>query len=145
MNTKKITKKEQYNILLDILDYAENAGAKLEGDVTYDSLREFVNHEIELLDNKAAAAQERAAKKKAEGDELREKVLNILSTEEFMTPDTIVEALGDPDVTRYKVISRLTQLGDRGLGLVEKSETSISAAAAEGGKTRKAVAYRRKA
>lgn len=143
MNTKKVTKKEQYNVLLDILKAAEGT-IELEGDITYASLTEFINHEIELLDNKAAAAQERAAKKKAEGDELREKVLNTLSTEEFMTPDAIVDALGDADVTRNMVISRLTQLGEKGTNQVEKSEISVPAAT-EGGKARKAVAYRRKA
>lgn len=142
MNTKKVTKKEQYNVLLDILKAAEGT-IELEGDITYASLTEFINHEIELLDNKAAAAQERAAKKKAEGDELREKVLNTLNTEEFMTPDAIVDALDDADITRNMVISRLTQLGEKGTNQVEKSEISVPAAT-EGGKARKAVAYRRK-
>lgn len=142
MNTKKITKKEQYNTLLEILQAAEKH-IELDGEISYAMLRDFITHEIELLDNKAAAAQERAAKKKAEGDELREKVLNVLDTEDFMTPDAIVEVLGDPDVTRNMVISRLTQLGEKGTNQVEKTEISVPAST-EGGKNRKAVAYRRK-
>ena len=138
---KKITKKEQYNILLDILEYAENAGATIDGDVTYDDLRGFVNHEIELLDSKAAAAQKRAAAKKEEGDALREEVFSVLSDTDFMTIDQIVTAINNPDVTRNMVTSRLTQLGK--LYRVEKD--SVSAGTGEGGKSRKVSAYRRKA
>lgn len=139
--TKKITKKEQYNVLLGLIDYAEEAGAAIDGDVTYDGLREFVNHEIELLDSKAAAAQKRAAAKKEEGDALREEVYNTLSDTEYMTIDQIVDAIGNPDVTRNMVTSRLTQLGKQ--DRIEKDQ--ISAGGGEGAKTRKVSAYRRKA
>lgn len=138
---KKITKKEQYNVLLDLINYAENAGATLDTEATYDDLRTFVNHEIELLDNKAAAAQKRAAEKKVEGDALREEVLNVLSDTNYMTIDQIVTALNNPDVTRNMVTSRLTQLGK--LDKVEKD--SIAVGAGEGTKSRKVSAYRRKA
>lgn len=137
--TKKITKKEQYNILLGILDFAENQGASIE--VGFDTLRDFVNHEIELLDGKAAAAQKRAAAKKEEGDALREEVYGVLSDNEYMTIDQIVDALGNPDVTRNMVTSRLTQLGK--LDRVEKDTVPVESGA-EGGKTRKVSAYRRK-
>lgn len=137
--TKKITKKEQYNVLLGLIDYAETAGAAVEG-VTYDELRAFVNHEVELLDSKAAAAQKRAAAKKEEGDALREEVLNVLSDTEYMTIDQIVAALNNPDVTRNMVTSRLTQLGK--IDAIEKDQVATETS---GGKSRKVSAYRRKA
>lgn len=142
--TKKVTKRENYNTLLDILSRAEQTGMPFDADpsVTYDDLREFVNREIELLDNKAAAAQKRAAEKKQEGDALREEVLNALSETEAMTIDQIVAALDNPEVTRNMVTSRLTQLGDKGTQQVEKEMVSVAAGE---GKSRKVAAYRRKA
>ena len=70
---KKPTKKANYNAILSILSAAEGEGLVLEStEITYDSLREFIEHEVELLDNKAAAAAKRAAAKKVEGDALRQ-------------------------------------------------------------------------
>ena len=135
--TKKITKKEQYNVLLDIVRFVDGNYALPEG-VTFEDLYGFVNHEIELLDNKAAAAQKRAAVKKEEGDALREEVYNVLSDTDFMTIDDIVAAVGNPNVTRNMVTSRLTQLGR--LDRVEKDNV----AAGEDNKGRKISAYRRK-
>ena len=135
--TKKITKKEQYNVLLDIVRFVDGNYALPEG-VTFEYLYGFVNHEIELLDNKAAAAQKRAAVKKEEGDALREEVYNVLSDTDFMTIDDIVAAVGNPNVTRNMVTSRLTQLGR--LDRVEKDNV----AAGEDNKGRKISAYRRK-
>ncbi len=146
--TKKITKKEQYNVLLDIITLAEDNGFEVSSEITYEDLRNFVNHEIELLDSKAAAAQKRAAAKKQEGDALREDVLNVLSETEFMTIDQIVEKVREAtgktetQITRNMVTSRLTQLGEKGTNQVEREQISIGG---EGAKGRKASAYRRKA
>ena len=135
--TKKITKKEQYNVLLSILDTVKDSYELPEG-ITYEDLTAFVEHEIELLDNKAAAAQKRAAEKKVEGDALRDKVYNVLSDTDYMTIDDVVAALDNPQVTRNMVTSRLTQLGR--LDQVEKDTIAVG----EEGKTRKVSAYRRK-
>jgi len=70
---------------------------------------EFIDHQVELLDAKAVKAAERAAAKKADGDELRQTVLGIL-TEEAQTADDITAAIGDETVTKAKVVARLTQL-----------------------------------
>lgn len=134
---KKVTKKDLYNVLIDVITCAEDEAFSLPEDVTYDSLREFVNHEIELLDKKTAAAQNRAAQKKAEGDELREKIFSMLSTTEFKTISDLHKAIDDPDVSPQKITSRLTQLVR--LERVEKDMVSIET---EGGKTKKASAYR---
>lgn len=139
-NTKKITKKDSYNALLAAVDYVEGAGYSFDEGITADSLREFINHEIELLNNKAVAAQKRAATKKQEGDALREKVLNVLSETELMTIDEIVDVMDDPDVTRNMVTSRLGQLGEKGTNQVVKEMVSVDT---NGAKARKVAAYRR--
>lgn len=134
---KKITKKELYNILIDVIGCAEDEAFTLPEDVTYDSLREFVNHEIELLDKKTAAAQNRAAQKKAEGDELRDKIFSLLSPTEFKTINAICKEIDNPDVSPQKITARLTQLVN--LDRVEKDMVTIET---EGGKSKKASAYR---
>lgn len=137
--TNKVTKKDSYNMLLTILSLAEDNGFELDpaSDITFDSLKDFVNHEIELLDNKAAAAAKRAAENKQKGDELRERIYGILSTEEFMTIKEIETALGDDDVSAQMITARLTQLASPEVGRVEK--TTVSAGE---GKARKLTAYR---
>ena len=139
---KKITKKTHYNVISAILDYAENQGAAIDAEgVTYDSIREFIAHEVELLDNKAAAAAKRAADKRQAGDELREKVFSVLSTDEFMTINQIVNALGDPDISAQMVTARLTQLASPEVARVEKNSVTVPATT-EGGKSRKVSGYR---
>lgn len=138
--TKKITKKEKLNAIYNILAAAEDVGIVLDSDeITYDMLREFCTNEVDLLDAKAVAAANRAAAKKAEGDALREKIYNTLSTTDFMFISDITKAVNEPDVTDAKVIARLKQLAD--MGKVEKEMKS--AAATEGGKARELSAYRR--
>ncbi len=137
---KKVTKKDNYAAIVAILNAANENGMELEGydNITFDSLVEFINHEVELLDNKAAAAQKRAAAKKIEGDALRERVFECLTTEP-QTIAAIVKALGDPDVSAQMVTSRLTQLCG-----VERAvkETVKVPAATEGGKAKNLSGYR---
>ena len=139
---KKTSKKDKLFALKAITQAAESAGMDLDfEDITYDTLYEFIDHEIELLGNKAAAAQKRAASKKAEGDALREKVYNVLSDTEYMTTDEIVKALDDEDITAQMVTSRLTQLVSPDVARAEK--TQITVAGKDGGRSRKLSAYRR--
>lgn len=141
--TKKPTKKANYSAILSIMKVAQEEGLTLEiADISYDSLREFVEHEIELLDNKAVAAQKRAAQKKIEGDELREKIYNALSDDTFMTISEIVAVLNDPDVSAQMVTARLTQLASPEVARVEKDTVTVPAST-EGGKTKKLSAYKR--
>lgn len=139
---KKPTKKANYAAIVAILNAAENNGLELDGtEITYDSLRDFVEHEIELLDNKAAAAAKRAAAKKVEGDALREKIYDVL-TDEPMTINEIVKALDDEDISAQMVTARLTQLASPEVNRVAK-ETVTVPASSEGGKSKKLSAYRR--
>lgn len=134
---KKITKKNYLNICQDLAAYAEEQGVGLPEGVTYEGVNEFLTHEIELLDNKAAAAAKRAADKKVEGDALREKVLGVLTNENQPIAD-IVAALGDSNVTPQMITPRLKQLVDLGQAVRDQ----ISIAGVDGGKSRKVSAYR---
>lgn len=137
-NAKKLTKKETFSTIKTMISIAEDEGFTLPESMTYDYLREFIDHEVELLDNKAAAAQKRAEKKKVEGDILREKVFEVLSAaNDFMTVNDIVQMIDDPDVSAQMVTSRLTQL--RKLDRIDRESVSVTS---ESGKTKKCVAYK---
>jgi len=133
--TKKVTKKVCYSTIAELVKYAESQGVGLPDGVTYDGLNEFVDHEIELLDKKAAAAAERAANKKVEGDALREKVLSVV-TDKFQTVTEITNAVSDPEVSPAMVTARLSQLAKNGQVVREQQTFSGE------GKSRKLSVYK---
>lgn len=122
MNEKKMTKKDYFNELKGIV---EESNSEIKGELIY-----FIESQITSIDNKAEKAKERAAAKKAEGDELREVVKSTL-TNEFQTADEIFGQLAGEDLTVAKVRARLTQLVN--LGEAEKTEVKT-----EDNKTKKA-------
>lgn len=124
-SVKKVTKKEYYVMLKEVV---ENSNSE-----NKDELVEFIEKQITLLDNKAAKAKERAAEKRAEGDELRALVEATL-TDEYQTITDITEQIDNEDVTKAKVTARLTQLVKDGLAVKEEAKT-------EDGK--KVMVYRR--
>lgn len=137
-NSKKITKRENLGTLLDIVDKIEAEGIVFENeDMTCDTLREFINHEIKLLDNKAAAAAKRAQAKREDGDALRAHILDLMPTEDFMTIKEIVKAIGDEDVSDQMVTARLTQAVRAGLAEKEVKSVEVN------GKTKKLSCYRK--
>lgn len=71
---------------------------------------EFCDKEIAALGAKAEKAKARAAAKKAEGDELRAIVASVLTTEPMIAEDVLAAITGVEDLTKAKVIARLTQL-----------------------------------
>lgn len=136
---KKMTKKDCFNVILDILDLAEENGFEVSGDATFETLKNCISHEIELLDKKTEDAKKRAAAKKENGDALREQLFGLLSTENFMSIDDIKAKLGDPDVSPQMISSRMANLIDA--KRVEKEIQTI-APSTEGGKSRKATCYK---
>ena len=98
MAETKVTKREYFERIIEI---AEAAGAT--------DIADFARKQIKQLEAKAEKAKERAAKTKAEGDALREAVQAVL-TEDYQTIDAITEQVDFEDVTRAKVVARLTQL-----------------------------------
>ena len=102
--TVKITKKDFYGALIELVEGMETVGAYDAKDV-----QEFLKRQVEQIDAKAAKAKERAAKAKAEGDELT-KAVEAVITAEFQTADAITEQVDFEDVTKSKVVARLTKL-----------------------------------
>ena len=101
---KKLTKKD---ILAAIR--TEVVGMETVGGVPVEAVLEFIDKTVEQIDNKAAKAKEKAAEKKADGDALREEVLSHV-TNEWQTADAITQLIGNEDITKSKVVARLSQL-----------------------------------
>ena len=99
----------------------------------------FCEKEIASLDSKAAKAKERAAAKKADGDELTELVASAL-TDEFQVIADIAAAVAETnaDATVSKVTYRLGKLVEAG----KAEKTQITIPGGEGVKARKVQAYR---
>lgn len=142
MMNEKVTKRQAYEAMINWaqglgLVFVDKDGVETEIDSAY--IKEFAEHEIELLDKKAAKAKESAAKRKKE-DPLYEVVKNTLG-EDFKTIADITEdivAAGYADVTVAKVTYRLNKLVEAG----EAEKTPVKISGGEGTKTRTVQAYR---
>ena len=108
---KKITKRDYYEMLKEIVLNANVEGAT--------ELVEFIDKQVSLIDSKAEKAKARNAEKKANGDELRETVQNVL-TNEFQTIDAIVSQIEGEEITKAKITARLTALVNN--GIAEKTD-----------------------
>ena len=137
---EKMTKRNVYEALINYANSGVMAYAADEGDVVVsaEALIAFAENEIALLDKKAVKAKERAATKKAEGDELTDAVRAAMSTEEFEPIADIAARIEGEDVTVAKVQYRLTQLVKNG----EAEKEQITIPGGEGQKARKIMAYK---
>lgn len=108
---KKTTKRDYYEMLKEIVLNANVEGAT--------ELVEFIDKQVSLIDSKAEKAKARNAEKKANGDELREVVQNVL-TDEFQTIDAIVSQIEGEEITKAKITARLTSLVKN--GIAEKTD-----------------------
>ena len=124
MTEKKITKRDNFNAIIGVLIDADR-----------EDLAKVIEHEIELLDAKSSKAKATAAKKKAEGDALRDAVQAVL-TDEFQTIADITAKVEGEDVSAAKVQYRLNALV--GAGIAVKEQVTIG----EGESRRKLMAYR---
>ena len=131
MTTVKVTKRERYESIKALV---EAVGA-VEG-IDTDGIVAFCDKEIATLDTRAEKAKERAAEKRAEGDELQAAVLAAL-TDEPASRQEITDRIEGEDVTLAKVGYRLTALVKQGLAV--KEEIAVTG---EDGKSKKAAAYR---
>lgn len=118
---KKMTKREYFEMLKGIVEGTDNEN---KGELIY-----FIDAQIASIDNKAEKAKERAEAKRAEGDALREAVKSVLTTE-YQDADTITSQVEGEEITKAKVIARLTQL-------VKLGEATKADGKTEDGKTRK--------
>lgn len=90
--------------------------------VTPQDIINYVDVTVAQIDKKNAKAKERNAAKKAEGDELLDKIAVIVGSEPVTIP-AIMDALNDEDVTSAKVSARLTKLVKA--GKVFKSKVKV--------------------
>ena len=107
---KKMTKKEMFGLLLGLLETAEIAERE--------ELKNFVAHEIEMIENKAAKAK--TYKRKEKADVLKEQIYTKLDIFDFKTIHDIVSDFDDADITAAKVSARLTSLVKEGLAIKEE-------------------------
>ena len=118
MADTKITKKDFYGALIELVEGMETVGSYDAKDV-----QEFLEKQVAQIDAKAAKAKARADEKKAEGDALRAEVAAHI-TAEFQTADDITALVeGFEDVTKAKVVARLTQLVNAGAVVKEQVKT----------------------
>lgn len=106
---KKITKAQ---VLEAIKTYVpEDIEITIDEDtvVTGADVHDYVWNTLAQMEAKANKAKERAAEKRAEGDELRGVVASLL-TEEFQTVDQIKAQIEGDDLTNAKIIARLSAL-----------------------------------
>lgn len=130
---KKITKREMYEAIKTGCTTGEWTVSDVE-------IAEFCDNEIALLDKKAIKAKERAAEKRAAGDELTDAVRAALTDEFTIIADIaakVAETYGE-DATVARVTYRLTQLVKNG----EAENGDVKVEGGEGQKTRTIKAYR---
>lgn len=113
---KKLTKK-------DILAAIKTEVADMEtvGGIPVDVVLDFIDKTVEQIDSKAAKAKEKAAEKKADGDALREEVLSHV-TNDWQTADAITELVVGEDISKSKVVARLSQLVRAGIVAKEQQK-----------------------
>ena len=105
-DTIKMTKVDYFEQLADIVEASDVENKE--------DILKFIQSSIETLENRKRAAQERAEKKKNEPDELAEAVKAVLS-EELQTADDIAAQIEGEDVTKQKVVARLTKMVNAGI------------------------------
>lgn len=114
---KKMTKRDYFEEIKGIVEGTE---VENKSELIY-----FLESQITSIENKAIKAKERAAAKKEAGDELRETVKSVL-TSEFQTAEEITAKIDAEDISKAKVIARLTQLVNLGEAVKEATKTEDS-------------------
>ena len=135
---EKITKREMFEAIKGLAESGALHMQDFNEAISDSAVAEFCENEIALLDKKAVKAKERAASKRAEGDELTAVVRQVMSTEEFEPIAEIAARIEGEDVTVAKVTYRLTQLVKNG----EAEKTELTIPATEGSKARKVQGYK---
>lgn len=104
-------------------------GEEIETAVTNEDIVAYCDTTLAQLAAKADKAKDKAAEKRAEGDALRAKVEAVL-TNEYQNADEITAQIDEADITRQKIIARLTQLVNAGVAekdvvKVEKTKKTV--------------------
>ena len=125
MEKSKITKA----MVLTAIKEADLTKVDFGAEVTAEDVVAYAEVTLAQLAAKAAKAKEKAAEKKAAADELQEKVAAVL-TDELQSAEDIAAQVEGEDITKGKVVNRLSKLIEAGVEVKE-------AVKVEGSKTKK--------
>lgn len=120
----KFTKRANYEDLLTLIVDAFNANLITEEEDA--RLAEFLTHEIEQLDKRAASAKKYAKKNSKATDELADAIMGALTAENQTIPeivDAVKAADAESTITPQKATYRLTKLVE--VGAVIRETVSI--------------------
>ena len=119
---KKATKREVLVAISELIGAKSGISEINNTGITVNEATEVLTGMISQLDHKAEQARKRAAKKKAEGDELRDIVEGILTNEPQII-DAITAQVDFEGATKAKITARLTQLVNAEIATKEQVKT----------------------
>ena len=119
---KKATKREVLVAISELIGAKSGISEINNTGITVNEATEVLTGMISQLDHKAEQARKRAAKKKAEGDELRDIVEGVLTNEPQII-DTITAQVDFEGATKAKITARLTQLVNAEIATKEQVKT----------------------
>ena len=100
-NTKKLTKRDHFNTLLDLAEVKANP-----------KLVEFINHELELLDKKNAADKKPTAQQTA-NEAIKVAILDNMTEGKMYTITDLIKSVPEcADLTNQRVSALVRQLVD---------------------------------
>ena len=114
MEKSKITKA----MVLAAIKEADLTKVDFGAEVTAEDVVAYAEVTLAQLAAKAAKAKEKAAEKKAAADELQEKVASVL-TDELQSAEDIAAQIEGEDITKGKVVNRLSKLIEAGVAVKE--------------------------
>lgn len=99
-----MTKREKLNYIMETYG------------VNDETVKEFCDHEIELLDNKAKSNEKRKEKKAKEFAEIEDKIMTVFSDEDFGIGITVTEIESELnyEYTKQKLTPRVNALVEKG-------------------------------
>ena len=116
MAVKKITKRENFNAIIEVLKDADRA-----------DLVAVMEHEIELLNKKHGGVSKADEAKRADNKALQERIVDLI-TDKAMTASEIAKALSTDEVeySNQKISAMLRQIGDKVTKEVVKGKAYFS-------------------
>ena len=121
MEKSKITKA----MVLTAIKEADLTKVDFGAEVTAEDVVAYAEVTLAQLAAKAAKAKEKAAEKKAAADELQEKVAAVL-TDELQSAEDIAAQVEGEDITKGKVVNRLSKLIEAGVAVKEAVKVECS-------------------
>lgn len=100
-----MTKITERDILANLITLAETGSCEL----TPEDIKTYAEKKLASLERRSETEKARRAAKAAANDELTETIFNML-TDEPMSAEDILEKLNDEELTKGKVVSKLTKL-----------------------------------